>query len=337
MAETPVDKAPQPKRRRRGRKVVVGILVGAILLVAGTVGFYWVLGNQALDKVQRDPSALPSEYKGRPPQAQNGAINIVLIGSDKKEDSPMGRSDVLMLLHVNPAHNKVYLLSFPRGMAVNIPGVGMHRIGSAFENGGAAMTLRVMEQVTGVRMDHVAQVDFAGFVGLTTLIGGVTVYNPTESDSRGYHFPKGNINLMGEAALVYCRERYDLPHSDLSRTERHRAVMKAILLKLMRPEVIANPVTFSQVAQSISQFVKVDSSMTSDWMRNTALSMRISSGDDIRMLQAAHITEERSFPERPGVSMQVWDKAQMAELSDALRNDKMDAYYAKYKNQPPIG
>ena len=87
-----------------------------------------------------------------------------------------------------------------------------------------------MERLTGTRIDHVAMIDFQGFVALTQDLEGVTVQNKTAFSSHGHTYPAGNITLSGEAALWYVREK-DLPGGEEDRAENQRNVLKAILAK----------------------------------------------------------------------------------------------------------
>ena len=97
------------------------------------------------------------------------------MGSDSLGSHDRGRSDVLMLAHVPPGRDAVYVVSFPRDMWVEVPGRGHAKINAAYAYGGDALATRTLESLVGVRMDHAAKIDFEGFTGLTPELGGVTV------------------------------------------------------------------------------------------------------------------------------------------------------------------
>jgi polyisoprenyl-teichoic acid--peptidoglycan teichoic acid transferase len=80
-------------------------------------------------------------------------------------------------------------ISFPRDMCVPIPGRGRNKINAAFAFGGPALTVRTLEDLLNTGMDHVALIDFEGFINLTEELGGVTVYNKYPSNSGGSKFP----------------------------------------------------------------------------------------------------------------------------------------------------
>lgn len=333
-------RALAPERKSLGRRILgwlfiaVGILVSLMIVVAG---FYvWRVWTTAND-IQRDGTLLPDGE--RPPAAATGSFNYVLMGSDSRSEDDQGRSDVLMLAHVPAARDKVYLVSFPRDMWVEIPGRGYDKINAAYSYGGGALATRTLESLVGVRMDHAARIDFDGFVGLTTELGGVTVNNRVASSSKGkdgvtYSWPKGEVTLQGEDALAFVRQRYDLPNGDLDRAERQRAVVKGILRKMMTGEVLANPVTFNGVMGRLGQYFTVDGGLTNDVLLSTATSMRVNGGDDIRLLQAPI----SGFGRSPnGASIDVVNVEQLAELAQAVRTGHMDDYYEKYEDQPFAG
>ena len=140
-------------------------------------------------------------------------LQYLLIGTDAGDPTQdqNGRSDSLMLLHLNEERDEAYVISIPRNLMVTIPGKGEQRINAAYALGQAPMVVRTLEQLTGSRIDHVAMIDFRGFVNLTETLEGVTVRNRTAFSSHGYDYPVGDITLSGDAALWYVRERRGLP------------------------------------------------------------------------------------------------------------------------------
>lgn len=311
-------------RGKRRKPLLVGLSILLVVVIAGLAiaGFYLNRVNRALDDVNR-ADTLPS-YQGQPvPPASPAGTNFLLMGSDDRSDGGGGRSDTLMLLHLNAAHDKAYLVSFPRDMWVDIPDHGKAKINAAYAFGGPQLTARTVEQLVGARMDHSAEVDFAGFIGLTDVLGGVEVNNRTES----YHYPKGTITIQGDEALMYVRERKDLPNGDLDRAERQRDVMKAIVAKAMSPEVVGNPITFGRLVTDASKHMTVDQGLSSGMIRDLATDSKIRSADQVISMQAP-ITGFGTSPN--GQSIDVVDEPKLAELSTAIKEDKLDAYHAKY-------
>jgi LCP family protein required for cell wall assembly len=260
-------------------------------------------------------------------------VNILLIGSDKRSDTENGRSDSFIVLHISADRKNAYLVSFPRDMWVAVPGHGNAKINAAYSWGGSALAVQTVEQLTGARIDHVATTDFSDFVGLVDVVGGVTVDNPVASKAKNtvkggyYDWPKGPVMLDGPAALVFSRQRYELPNGDLDRALRQRALLKALALKVATPEVLANPATLSNVISTVSKYVTVDSQMTDQVILDLATSMRTTSSNQIAMLQAPLKGFARSAD---GQAYDVVDVAGVAELGKALQDDTMAAYVAAH-------
>ena len=330
------DTPPRHKRRRGPMFALLMACIGVLVLALGVAGYYAVRGLSALDSIDRDQQLTPQDYEGRPEaatpapapsgEAQTEApLNFVLMASDSRGDIEEGRSDSLMIAHVTGDRQAVYLVSFPRDMWVDIPGHGKGKINWAYSFGGPQLTVRTLEQLTGVRMDHTVLIDFEGFIQLVDSVGGINVYNPWPTEQNpGIRFEEGEIHLDGERALVYVRERYPLPNGDLDRAYRQRTVVKAIIREIMTPATLANPVTFSNVVGQMADTMTVDEGMTNQFVTELALSMRLTGTGSIGMLQAP----VSGVGMVGSQSVVVVDTDGLAELSRALAEDTMDEYHA---------
>jgi LCP family protein required for cell wall assembly len=256
-------------------------------------------------------------------------LDYLLIGTDdgNPDHDRDGRSDSIMLLHLNQARDEAYVISFPRTTLVTIPDHGdqVQRINNAYELGGPPLVVRTLERLTDTRIDHVAMIDFQGFVNLTQDLEGVTVRNRSAFSAGGYAFPAGNITLSGDAALWYVRERDALPGSELERAENQRNVLKAILAKGLSPEVVSDPFKFTHFLGNAAKRIKVDKSLTNAELRAAATSLRLKPSD-ITLITAPLGTERKVNGQR-GYTV---DQRQLAELSEALRKDTMADYVKKY-------
>jgi polyisoprenyl-teichoic acid--peptidoglycan teichoic acid transferase len=335
-AADPDTGAPADQRKRRTWLAAVLTAV-ALLIVGGLIAgaVYAVSIDRAVNgNLQHDSDQLPPETptakgeEARPAKASGTAVNYVLMGSDSRDvgKAGHGRSDVLMVMHLAADRKSAYMISFPRDMYVPIPGYGKNKINAAFAFGGPSLTVRTLEGLLNTRMDHVVLIDFEGFIKLTEELGGVKVHNKYASVSWGYSFPVGTVNLRGEQALAYVRERHQLPHGDLDRAERQRVVLQAILAKGLAKETISNPFKFVNFARGVAQHVSVDDRLTESKLRKTALSLRLTS-KDIHMLQAP-ISGLGTSPTKQ--SIDIVDKKKLAELAKALQNDHMDTYLEEY-------
>ena len=304
--------------------VLLVAVIGAGLLYAATIDRSVTRNINRGVELPTDPSSV------RPPKEaqETGTLNYVLLGSDSRDpgNEGNGRSDTMMLVHLNAKRTKAYIISFPRDMYVNIPGYGKNKINAAFAFGGAPLAVRTLENLTGVRMDHVVLIDFEGFIRLTEDLHGVTVTNKTAFTSHGFDYPKGKITVAGEEALWFVRERHQLPGGDLDRAENQRNVIKAIVQKGLSAKVISDPATFTTFIGNVAKHLTVDNELSDGEIRRTALSLRLSA-KDIELLQAPISGFGTS---RDGQSIDVVDTAKLAELSTALKNDKLSEYLKKY-------
>jgi polyisoprenyl-teichoic acid--peptidoglycan teichoic acid transferase len=325
----------EPPRRRRGPWLRVLLPVAAVLVLALAVaGIYaYTLDRSITRNITRgidlpggDPTgAGASAGPSQPPET--GALDVVLLGSDTRDPgAQQGRSDSIMVAHLNQARDKAYIISFPRDMYVTIPGHGKDKINAAYSLGGPALTVQTLESLTGVSMDHVALVDFEGFIALTKDLGGVTVKNKTAFTSHGFDYPKGRVTLEGQKALWFVRERHALPKGDLDRAANQRNVIKAIVAKGLSADVIADPARFTSFVGNLAKHMTVDNSLSDAEIRTIALSLRLQA-DDIALLQAPLSGFGTSSS---GESVDLVDTAQLEELSAALQNDTMDRYLEKY-------
>ncbi|HET7574023.1 MAG TPA: LCP family protein, partial [Solirubrobacterales bacterium] len=164
------------------------------------------------------------------------AQNILILGSDKRANEPddPGRSDTTILLRLDPDNDAIALMSIPRDLQVEIPGVGTEKFSSAYAYGGPKLTLQVVKELTGLRINHVVNVDFLGFVRAVDAIG--CVY--TDVDRRYFHSNLGlsaseqyaeiNIQpgyqkLCGKKALQYVRYRHT--DTDIVRSARQQGFL----------------------------------------------------------------------------------------------------------------
>ena len=329
--------APPPRhaRRRIWPKVLIAGAVALVLLVGAATVYLFSIDRSVTSNLNRgvelpsdDPSAPPGEARPTKEPQETGTLNYVLLGSDSRDpgNAGNGRSDTIMVVHLNKKRNQAYIVSFPRDMYVTIPGYGQNKINAAYAFGGVPLTVRTLEQLTKTRMDHVALVDFEGFISLTNDLGGVTVINDDAFSSHGYDYPKGEITIAGEQALWFVRERKQLPNGDLDRAKNQRNVIKAIVAKGLSAGVVSDPATFTRFIGGVAKHLTVDNSLTDEEIRRTALSLRLDA-DDINLMQAP-ISGFGTTPD--GQSIDVVDTAKMAELAKALKTNTMDAYVKKY-------
>lgn len=273
-------------------------------------------------------SATPSPTPSAQTKADSGPLDFVLMGSDSRDpnDSGAGRSDTLMLVHLNADRSKAYLISFPRDMWVDIPGHGKAKINAAYAYGGTALTVQTLQNMLGITVDHLAVMDFAGLIALTDQLGGVTITNDYAFTSHGFTYPRGKITISGEEALQFVRERYALPRGDFDRAENQRKVVKEIIAKGLSPRVLSDPARFTAFVGALARNTTVDDGLTDDVIRRLVLSSRLTPSSIITLQAPVSGTGTSA----DGQSIDIVDQAQLAELAHALQTDSLEAYLSQH-------
>lgn len=243
--------APRRRSRRRWLRAIALSLPAAVLIAgAGIVG-----GAAWLDAALHRAPAL-TDYPDRPGPGRG--TNWLLVGSDSRQGLTAaqrqelstggavgaGRADTILLVHLPRLwnHMAATMVSLPRDSYVPIPGLGRDKINAAFSVGGAPLLTRTVEQVTGLRLDHYAEIGFGGFATLVDALGGVRVCPeaPINDPLAGIDLPAGCQTLDGRDALGYVRTR-DTPRADLDRMVNQRAFMSALLRRAADPVLWLNP------------------------------------------------------------------------------------------------
>jgi len=289
------------------RTAIIGALVCLLVALALGGGVVAVAGWRINAEVDR----LPGVFDGlvqRPTKPTAGsaakALNILVIGSDRRpaEDEQVAagsvagrgwqpgqeRSDTLMVLHLDGDRRGGSVISIPRDAWVLVPGHGMAKINAAFSWGGPTLAVATVELLTGVRIDHVAVIDWDGYAALTDALSGVDVVVPeTVTDSsRGVTWAAGTHHLDGAQALDYVRQRYGLPGGDLDRVQRQHAVVRALFERLRRQNPITSPRSAYDLLSTLARHVSVDETWSLREMAATLVSLRDLRGRDLDYLIA---------------------------------------------------
>ncbi|WP_191330149.1 LCP family protein [Frigoribacterium sp. ACAM 257] len=273
------------RRLSRGTKVLIvlaSIVVGILLVAIVGVGV-WASRLAATfdDNATTIEQAFPDEST-RPVADETGAMNILLMGSDSRADPTTvddsaasdQRTDSMMLVHVDADRKAVWVMSIMRDLYVPIPGHGEAKINAAFAYGGSALTVQTVEQLLGVRIDHVAIIDFEGFKGMTTALGGVDVSSPQAFTARGHSYVEGVNRLEGDAALAFVRERYAFPDGDFTRVENQQAFVKGLANTVLGRSTLTDPGKVSDFVTAMSPYLSVDAGFDVGTIGSLAFSLR---------------------------------------------------------------
>ncbi len=226
------------KKKLRFWRVFVLIIL-LIVLGGGSYFAYDILSNakQATDDIYQElnPDKVAT-HREEEVQVTKDPFNVLLVGLETQEGG--ARSDVLMLVTVNPQTEEVYVLSIPRDTRLYIPEVGYKtKITHSYGNGGIETTINAVQDLLDVPIDYYVTTNFDGFEDIVDTLGGVTVDVPftfkaqlTESLKwKTYH--EGEMDLNGNEALAYVRMRKTDPKGDMGRNERQQQVIKEIVDK----------------------------------------------------------------------------------------------------------
>jgi LCP family protein required for cell wall assembly len=316
------------RERRRNRKVLVAALVLLLVPVLAIGGYLAWLNHIVTNNVKQElllpDQALPPAPDGSVVDVPTGTgTNYLIIGNDAGPDRVGARSDVMVLVHVPDDHSEVTLIHFPRDLWVPIPGHKEAKLNASYAWGGAPLLVKTMQNMLGIKIDHVAMLGFEGFKNMTDAVGGVDVNVEEPSTSDGYTFDVGTMHMDGAQALAFVRERKQLSEGDISRGRRQLAFIKALMLKTLNKDVLLNPVKLATFVDAATGNLTVDQNLDVSTMRSEALAMRDLRGDDIRFITAPFTGFGTSSD---GQSIDIVDDVKMAQLGDAIRNDELNAY-----------
>jgi LCP family protein required for cell wall assembly len=269
--------------RRKGLLIMAWTAAGIVVLGGTGAGYLYFKLNGNVKSVDID-QALGTD---RPEKVDNGSENILVLGSDTRSgsnkklgggtDDGSARSDTAMIVHVYEGHKKASVVSIPRDTLVERPqctdtGGKSHDAASgvmfneAYSTGGAACTVKTVESLTGIRMDHYLEVDFAGFQKLIDELGGVTVRTTKNIDDPDSHLnlKAGTHELNGKQALGLVRTRHGVGDgSDLGRIQLQQAFIKALLNQVKSVDLFDNPKKLIDLANTATKAVTADSDLGS--------------------------------------------------------------------------
>jgi LCP family protein required for cell wall assembly len=328
---SPADGGSGRREKKRNRKVLVAALVLLLVPVLAVGGYLAWLNHIVTNNVKQE-LLLPDAGADSQPTDKNGNVvvqpagtgtNYLIIGNDAGPDRVGARSDVMVLVHVPADHSQVTLIHFPRDLYVSIPGKGKNKLNAAYAFGGGPLLVKTMQNMLGIRVDHVAMLGFEGFKAMTDAVGGVDVDVEEPSKDDGYDFNVGTMHMTGDMALAFVRERKQLSEGDISRGRRQLAFIKALMLKTLDKDVLLNPVRLSEFIDAATKNLTVDQKLDVGTMRSEALAMRDLRGNDIRFITAPFTGFGMTAQ---GASIDIVDEVKMADLGEAIRTDSLNSY-----------
>ncbi|MFF5586892.1 LCP family protein [Streptomyces hygroscopicus] len=325
----------RPSTRRRALLYTVWTLAAVLVLGGAGLGYLYYQLNGNLTGVDIN-AALGTD---RPKNVDNGSMDILVLGSDSRagknaeygKDEGTSRSDTAMIVHVFKGHQKAEVVSIPRDTLIDrpscatkdgqrTPAVQGAMFNSAYEVGGPACTIKTVESMTGIRMDHFLEVDFSGFKQLINDLGGVdiTTTAPIHDTKSHLDLEPGRHTLDGEQSLGLVRTRHGVGDgSDLGRIKLQQAFVKALLDQVKHVDIFGNPKKLYDLADTSTKALTTDSELASvSKLKGFAESLRGIGSGDMKMTTLP----VRYDPQNPARVLPMAKKAGL--IWDALRHDR---------------
>jgi LCP family protein required for cell wall assembly len=210
-------------------------------------------------------------------------MNIVLIGSDSRQGQrghfgivAGARSDTTILLHINADRTLAYGISIPRDSMVERPACrtsdgsidpgGLDMFNAAFSIGGPTCTVKTIESLTHIRINHFVEVNFNGFRDMVNALGGVKVCLPyaVHDDIGHINLPAGTHTFDGFQSLQYVRERHAFSGgSDIGRTYRQQAFLASMASKVISAGTLLNPFRLYHFLDAATKSLTLDTGLDS--------------------------------------------------------------------------
>ncbi|MCW2701344.1 MAG: Cell envelope-related function transcriptional attenuator common domain, partial [Blastococcus sp.] len=269
-----------------GTRVLAGLVAVAVL---GSSGWGWYLGRVADASVNRTDAIPTSGNNG----GDGEAMNLLLVGNDSRANASEAEldklnttahdginTDTMILVHVPADGSKASFVSFPRDSYVQIPGYGWDKLNAAYAYGyqyeaadgatdaarqasGAQLLVQTISGLTGLKIDHYAEVDLLGFFKLSSVVGGVQVNlcEPVKDRYSGVDLPAGVQTISGEQALAFVRQRHGLPRGDFDRIIRQQTFIGGMVRKMLSDNVLFDLGKQRQLVQAAADSLTVDQSL----------------------------------------------------------------------------
>ncbi|WP_157250510.1 LCP family protein [Nonomuraea typhae] len=289
----PDDQPPRGRRAKSGggpgkMRILAWVSIGLTsVAVAGTLTGY-TLYRDAMGAINK--KNVNEKILNPRPANSTGALNILLVGSDTREGKGNARygqldarrdagkrTDTIILMHISPNRDGAKLISFPRDSMVDIPRceneatqtvMAPHRgmINSAYNEGGIACTISTLETLTGIPIQHFAEVDFSGFKNIVDALGGIEIClkSGVNDKKSKLTLPPGRSLLDGEKALGFVRLRNYGDGSDIQRIRRQQLFLGKVVAKATSSELLTNVPKLSGFIKAAGQSVTMDPGLADD-------------------------------------------------------------------------
>ncbi|MFJ4621330.1 LCP family protein [Streptomyces sp. NPDC088812] len=314
--------------------------LSVVILASAGIG-HSVVSSLDADIARVDPF---KDMKNRP-RAGHG-MNVLLVGTDGRDritererrryrlgGAPCHCTDTLMIVHISEDRERASVISLPRDSFAQTPphtdrATGRThqghplRINAAYAEGGPQLTVRTVEHMTRVKIDHYLEVDFTSFMRTVDVLGGVKICTarPLKDSFTGLDLPPGTHALKGGQALQYVRSRHIDADSDFGRMKRQQRFLAALVDHATSSGILLNPLRFRDVARAVLGSVRADRGFGADELLDLGRAMRTFSPSSsefttVPVAQMGYVVK--------GIGSTVkWDPVKAERLFRAVRDDK---------------
>ncbi|MGN1181970.1 MAG: LCP family protein, partial [Faecalibacillus sp.] len=235
------------------------------IVVGNEYKSYLEINHEGFDEETRIVASYEFERKSTSATTQvtdvtENSFTVYVTGIDTYGSvSTVSRSDVNLIVNVNPKTKQILMVSIPRDCQINLHKNG--KMDKLTHTGiyGVEETVSTIEDFLDVEINYYARTNFSGITNIVDALGGVTIDSDYEFDTLhgGYHIVKGKQHMDGDKALCFVRERYSLPSGDFDRGRNQQKLLKAMLEKAMSPKIITN---FENILSAIEGCFETDMS-----------------------------------------------------------------------------
>ncbi|MFE3575898.1 LCP family protein [Lysinibacillus sp. NPDC059133] len=220
------------KEKKSKKKIWLWIVGGLLTIFLIFIGTAYYTIQKTMNKINTPLiETTGDENKEQKTVTKKDPFSVLMLGVDERKNDS-GRSDTMIVITVNPEKHTMKMLSIPRDTRTEIIGHNsVDKINHAYAFGGVPMAVNTVEHFLNIPIDYYVFVNMEGFLQIIDTIGGVTIDNDMDLTYDSYHYPKGEITLDGDNALIFSRIRYEDPRGDFGRQIRQRQIIEAVLKK----------------------------------------------------------------------------------------------------------
>ncbi|WP_282703068.1 LCP family protein [Streptomyces sp. CC219B] len=330
-----------PVRRKKPRWAMRAVTTLSVVVLASAGIGHSVLTGLDADIARVDPF---KDMKNRP-RAGHG-MNVLLVGTDGRDriseeerrryrlgGAPCHCTDTIMIVHISEDRERASVVSLPRDSYAMTPAHldetsgERHRghpvkLNAAYAEGGPQLTVRTVEAMTKVKIDHYLEVDFTSFMKTVDVLGGVKICTtePLKDSYTGLDLPPGTHELKGGEALQYVRARHVDGASDLGRMQRQQRFLAALVDRATSSGILLNPMKFRDITRAVLGSVRADKGFGTDELLDLGRAMRNFSPSSSEFTTVP--IGRMGYAVKGVGSTLKWDAAKAERLFAALREDK---------------